>query len=152
MNIKKNEEYIVDIIDNGIDGEGIAKINDYTIFVPQTTKGEKVRILIVKANKNFAFAKTIEIIEKSENRTEEDCYTYKRCGGCSLRFLDYEETLKIKEQNVQNCIRKEVKRDIKINKTIGMGNPYNYRNKLQYPLGIGKDRTTSNGSICKAFT
>ena len=48
MQIKKGNEYIVDIIDNGIDGEGIAKIDDYTIFIPQTTKGEKVKILILK--------------------------------------------------------------------------------------------------------
>lgn len=149
MDIKKNQEYIVEIIDNGIDGEGIAKINDYTIFVPQTTKGEKVKILIVKANKNFAFAKVIEIIEKSESRIEEDCTTYKRCGGCSMRFLDYEETLNIKEQNVRNCINKEVKRDIKINKTIGMGNPYNYRNKLQYPLGVNKNGEPVMGVYAK---
>lgn len=149
MDIKKNEEYVVDIMDNGIDGEGIAKINDYTIFVPQTTKGEKVRVLIVKANKNFAFAKVIEVIEKSENRIDEDCATYKRCGGCSLRFLDYEETLNIKEQTVRNCIRKEVKRDIKINKAIGMGNPYNYRNKLQYPLGIDKNGEPVMGVYAK---
>lgn len=138
MEIKKNEEYILDIIDNGIDGEGIAKLNDFTIFIPQTTKGEKVKALIVKVNKNFAFGKLIEIVRKANSRTEPDCLTYKRCGGCSFRFLDYEETLNIKEQTVKNCIKKEVKRDIKINKTIGMGNPYNYRNKLQYPLGEDK--------------
>ena len=149
MEVKKNQEYIVEIIDNGIDGEGIAKINDYTIFVPQTTKGEKVKILIVKANKNFAFAKVIEIIEKSEYRIEEDCTTYKRCGGCSMRFLDYEETLNIKEQSVRNCINKEVKRNIKINKTIGMGNPYNYRNKLQYPLGVNKNGEPVMGVYAK---
>ena len=138
MQIQKGNEYIVDIIDNGIDGEGIAKIDDYTIFVEQTTKGEKVKILILKTNKTYAFAKPIEIIEKSKNRVEPDCKEYKRCGGCSLRFLDYEETLNIKEEIVRNCIKKALKKEIKINKTIGMGNPYNYRNKLQYPLGVSK--------------
>ena len=149
MEIKKNEEYFLDIIDNGIDGEGIAKINDFTIFVPQTTKGEKVKVLIVKVNKNFAFGKLIEIIKKSNNRAEPDCKTYKRCGGCSFRFLDYEETLNIKEQTVKNCIKKEVKRNIKINKTIGMGNPYNYRNKLQYPLGEDKAGNAVMGVYAK---
>lgn len=149
MDINKNEEYIVDIIDNGIDGEGIAKINDYTIFVPQTTKGEKARIVIVKVNKNFAFAKALEIIGKSKNRVKEDCSTYKRCGGCSLRFLDYEETLNIKEQTVQNCIKKATKQNIKINKIIGMGNPYNYRNKLQYPLGVDKNGNSVMGVYAK---
>ncbi len=138
MQVEKGNEYILDIIDNGIDGEGIAKINDYTIFVSQTTKGEKVKALILKANKTYAFAKPVELLEKSKNRIEEDCKTYKRCGGCSLRFLDYDETLNIKEDIVRNCIKKVIKKEIKINKTIGMGNPYFYRNKLQYPLGISK--------------
>ena len=48
--IKKNKEYIVDIIDNGFEGEGIAKINDFTIFIPNAIKGEKIKVLIVKAH------------------------------------------------------------------------------------------------------
>ena len=48
MEIKKNEEYIVDIIDYGIDGEGIAKVNDFTIFIPNAMKGERIKIHIVK--------------------------------------------------------------------------------------------------------
>ena len=40
--VQKNQDYIVDIIDNGIEGEGIAKIDNFTIFVPGAIKGEKV--------------------------------------------------------------------------------------------------------------
>lgn len=139
MQIKKGEEYVLDIIDNGLDGAGIAKINDFTVFVLQTVKGEKVKALILKVNKSFAFAKVIEFIEKSEHRTQEDCKTYKRCGGCSLRFLDYEATLDIKEEMVKNCLSKFKLNDIKVKPIIAMGNPFNYRNKLQYPCGIDKD-------------
>ena len=57
MEIVKNKEYIVDIIDNGFEGEGIAKIDGFTIFIPNAIKGEKVRVLIVKVNKNFAYGK-----------------------------------------------------------------------------------------------
>ena len=48
MPVEKNQEYIVEIIDNGYEGEGIAKIENFTIFIPNSIKGEKVRILIVK--------------------------------------------------------------------------------------------------------
>ena len=64
--VQKNKEYIVNIIDNGFEGEGIAKIEDYTIFIPGAIKGEKVKILIVKVQASYAFGKIIEIIEKSE--------------------------------------------------------------------------------------
>ena len=149
MELKKGAEHIVDIIDNGIDGEGIAKIDNFTIFVPQTVKGEKVKILILKVNKSYAFAKALEILEKASQRVDEDCQTYKRCGGCSLRFLDYEATLDIKEDIVRNCLRKSLGREPKVNKTLGMGNPYNYRNKLQYPLGLDKNGNPAMGVYAK---
>ena len=149
MQVKKGEEYIVDIIDNGLDGEGIAKINDFTIFVAQTVKGEKVKALILKVNKSYAFAKAIEIIEKSENRVYEDCSTYRRCGGCSLRYLDYDTTLDIKEEMVKNCLNKFKLNNIKVKPIIAMGNPFNYRNKLQYPLGIDRNGNAIMGVFAK---
>ena len=90
--VEKNKEYIVDIIDNGFEGEGIAKIDNFTIFVSGAIKGEKVKILIVKVLSSHAFGKILEIIEKSDKRQEADCNTYKRCGGCNLRHIKYEES------------------------------------------------------------
>lgn len=140
MGIKKNEEYVIDIVDNGMEGEGIAKIDDFVIFVPGAIKEEKVKILIVKVLKTHAYGKILEIIEKSPYRVEQDCATYKRCGGCQLRHLDYEETLNIKQRNVQNLVDKALKKgQIEVQKTIGMGNPYHYRNKAQYPVGMDKE-------------
>ena len=137
--IKKNEEYVVEIIDNGFEGEGIAKIEGFTIFVPKAIKGEKIKILIVKVLSSHGYGKILEIIEKSKNRTDEDCNTYKRCGGCNLRHIEYEETLNMKQEVVQNLINKTFGNEkIKVNKTIGMGNPYHYRNKAQYPIGLNK--------------
>lgn len=137
--VQKNQDYIVDIIDNGIEGEGIAKIDNFTIFVPGAIKGEKVKILIVKVLTSYAYGKIIEIIEKSDKRVELDCATYKRCGGCNLRHIDYEETLNIKRNIVQNLVDKTLKNKLKVDEVLGMGNPYHYRNKAQYPVGIGKD-------------
>ena len=137
--IEKNKEYIVDIIDNGFEGEGIAKIDDFTIFIPSAIKGEKIKVLIVKVLSSYAYGKIIEIIEKSPNRAEVDCPTYKRCGGCDLRHINYEETLNLKQNTVQNLVNKNLKTNIKVKPTWGMGNPYNYRNKLQFPVGVDKD-------------
>ena len=137
--VKKNEEYIVDIIDNGFEGEGIAKINNFTIFIPNSIKGEKVKILIVKVLSSHAFGKVIEIIQKSENRIESDCKTYKRCGGCSLRHIQYAETLNMKRNAVQSLVNKTLQTKIKVEETLGMENPYHYRNKAQYPVGIDKE-------------
>ena len=139
MIVGKNKEYIVEIIDNGFEGEGIAKINDFTIFIPGAIKGEKVKILIVKVLSSYAFGKILEILEKSENRIESECKTYKRCGGCNLRHIKYQETLKLKQNAVQSLVDKTLKNKIRVKETIGMENPYYYRNKVQYPVGIDKN-------------
>ena len=134
INIKKNEEYIVDIIDYGSNGEGIAKINGYTIFVIGGVKGEKCKIHILKVLSSHAFAKVIEIIQKSANRVEPDCKTFPKCGGCDLRHITYAETLKIKQEKVQNLANKMLSESVKINETIGMENPIYYRNKAIFPI------------------
>lgn len=143
--VEKNKEYIVDIIDNGFGGEGIAKIDDFTIFVANAIKGEKVKIMIVKVLNSYAFGKVIEIIEKSEHRIVEDCETYKRCGGCVLRHVDYKETLKIKQNTVQNLVNKTLKNKLKVEEILGMNNPFHYRNKAQYPVGKDKDGNPTIG-------
>ena len=139
VSVEKNKEYIVDIIDNGYEGEGIAKIEDFTIFINGAIKNEKCRILIVKVNKSYAFGKLLEVINKSQNRIASDCKTYKRCGGCSLRHIKYEETLNIKKNMVQNLVGKSLTKKIKVNNVIGMEKPIYYRNKLQYPVGRDKN-------------
>ena len=139
MNIQKNQEYIVEIIDNGYEGEGIAKIDNFTIFIPGAIKGEKVKILIVKVLSSHAFGKVIEIINKSEFRQDSDCLTYKRCGGCNLRHIKYEQTLKIKQNSVRSLVNKTLKNKIEVQETVGMENPFHYRNKAQYPFGVNKD-------------
>lgn len=135
MPVEKNKEYVVEIIDNGFEGEGIAKINDFTIFVPNAIKGEKVKILIVKVLKSYGYGKIIDLLEKSIDRVKSDCNTYKRCGGCSLRHIKYEKTLEMKQNAVQSLVNKILKNKIEVQKTLGMENPYYYRNKAQYPVG-----------------
>ncbi len=138
MSVQKNQEYVVDIIDNGFEGEGIAKIDNFTIFIPGTIKGEKVKIIIVKVLSSHGFGKIVEIIEKSQARQDVDCNTYKRCGGCNLRHVKYEETLKMKQNAVQSLVNKTLKNKLQVKETVGMENPLHYRNKAQYPIGINK--------------
>lgn len=137
--VQKNKEYIVTILDYGYEGEGIAKIDNFTVFVKGAMKGEKVKILIVKVNTSHAFGKILEIITPSNKRQEADCNTYKRCGGCNIRHIKYEETLNLKRNIVQNLIDKTLEEKIIAKETIGMEKPFFYRNKAQYPVGYNKN-------------
>ena len=147
--INKNEEYIVDIIDQGIDGEGIAKIDDFTIFINGAIKGEKVKIVVTKVLASFGYGKVLEIISSSEARKEVDCVTFKRCGGCSLRHIKYESTLELKRNIVINCLKKSLGYEPIVNKCIGMEEPMCYRNKLQYPVGKNKEGKPVMGVFAK---
>ncbi len=136
--VKKNEAYTVEIIDNGFEGEGIARIDGFTIFVPNAIKGETCEILIVKVLASHGYGKLIRIINPSEQRVEPDCATYKRCGGCDLRHVKYEYTLELKKNAVQSLVNKGLKNKIQVSRTIGMNNPFYYRNKAQFPVGINE--------------
>lgn len=138
MELSKNDEYVVDIIDYGADGEGIAKINGYTVFVIGALKGERCKIHITKVLSSHGFAKVIEVIEKSSSRVNPDCSTFRRCGGCSLRHIKYKETLKIKQEKVQNLVNKMLKNKIRVDNAIGMDTPINYRNKAIFPINKEK--------------
>lgn len=139
VNIKKNDEFETDIIDYGTDGEGVAKIDGYTIFVKGALKGEECKIHITKVLQTHAFANVTQIIKKSPNRKESDCATFPRCGGCTLRHINYEETLKIKQEKVQNLFDKSFKKgSIKVEQTVGMEKPFYYRNKAIYPISQDK--------------
>ena len=137
--MKKNEEYLVEIIDNGFQGEGIAKIDGMAVFIPGAIKGEKVKIKILKVTSSHAFGKILEIVEKASCRIESDCDTYSRCGGCVMRHINYDDTIVMKKNAVESTLKKALGRDVTIDDVLKMDEPYYYRNKLQYPIGIAED-------------
>lgn len=134
--LRKNEEYVVNIIDNGFAGEGIAKIDGITVFIPNAIKGEKIKIKILKVTTSIAYGKIIEILDRSDFRTESDCETYSRCGGCAMRHISYDATVEMKKKAVETTLTKALGRNINVANVIKMEEPYNYRNKLQYPIGV----------------
>lgn len=136
--VEKNKEYIFDIISQGYEGEGIAKIdNRYPIFIEGALKGEKVKVRIVKINKNFAYGKLLEVLEASEERVNPACAIYKRCGGCKLQHASYKAQLDFKWDRVKDCVSKIGKLDSSVVKyPLGMEEPWRYRNKVQLPIGL----------------
>ena len=131
--LNKNDKVIVEIIDNGMNFEGIAKIDGYVIFVPFAIKGEKVEIVIIKANKKFAIGKVLNLVNKSKYRVKPDCKIYGKCGSCNTLHINYDYELEVKKNNLITTFKKQ---GIDINNVdvIGMGNVYNYRNKVSYPV------------------
>lgn len=133
--MKKNDIYVAEVVDNGMDLEGICKIDSMPVFVPGLIQGEKAEIKVLKVNSSFAFGKIEKIISKSDSRMCPACGEYKKCGGCEGLHISYEKLLDIKRKNAINTLRKQnVAIDFSHAQVYGMGVPYNYRNKAQYPV------------------
>jgi len=135
--VEKNKDYIIDIESQGFEGEGVGKINNFAVFVQGALKGETVKVKIVKVAKSYAHGKLLEIIKPSEYRTETKCGIYKKCGGCQLQHMTYEAQLIFKTQRVKEVIERIGKlNNVLIHETLGMKEPYRYRNKVQLPVGF----------------
>lgn len=144
--VEKNKEYLVTVIAMSSDGSGIAKIDNFPIFIPNTAIGDNIKIKIVKVLKNYAFGIISKIVSPSIDRIENDCDVYKQCGGCCYRHISYEAELKIKQQLVLDNFERIGKISAKINNIVGSDNISNYRNKAQFPVGIDE-----NGKVVAGF-
>ena len=112
----------------------------YTVFVKDALIGDKVRIKIIKAKKNYGYGRLMEIITPSPYRVKPPCPVARACGGCQIMHLDYKEQLRFKENKVHNLLeRVGGLKDFQMLPILGMKEPYYYRNKAQFPVGKNKD-------------
>ncbi|MCH5186096.1 MAG: 23S rRNA (uracil(1939)-C(5))-methyltransferase RlmD [Oscillospiraceae bacterium] len=140
--VEKNKEYYAEIESVSNDGNGVAHIDGFTVFVPMCADGDKLKIKIVKVKDTYAFGRIEEIITPSPYRREPICPHYKRCGGCNLMHIDYGKQLEIKLNSVKNALSRIGGIDGNIvSDIIGMENPYHYRNKMVFPVDIVAGKT-----------
>jgi len=124
----------------GTNGEGIIKHEGITFFVPACLPGEKVRFKVLKVKGNIGYGKVEEVLTPAEERVREKCPVFSRCGGCCLQHLDYNTQLTHKSSVVKDTLRKIAGLDIAVPPAIRSDLPYGYRNKLQIPVGVDKER------------
>ncbi|MDX7985332.1 23S rRNA (uracil(1939)-C(5))-methyltransferase RlmD [Bacillus velezensis] len=136
--IEKNEYYDVTFEDLTHEGAGVAKVQGFPIFVPNALPEEKAQIKVTRVKKGFAFGRLIELKEESPHRTDAPCPIYKQCGGCQLQHMTYEGQLLFKQKQVKDVLERIGKLDLSkviVHPTLGMEDPWNYRNKAQVPVG-----------------
>ena len=144
--IKKNEIYNIEITAQGSEGEGIGKIDGFTIFVKDAVLGDVIDAKILKVNKSFAYAKIERIITESMHRTKPLCSVYSRCGGCNFMHIKYEQQLKLKSKRIYDALTRIGGFSLDKHPDIsGADNPFYYRNKTQLPIGIDKDANIISG-------
>ncbi|MBQ6094432.1 MAG: class I SAM-dependent RNA methyltransferase, partial [Lachnospiraceae bacterium] len=147
---KKNDLVRVCIDDIGTDGEGIGKVEGFTLFVKDAVPGDVVTAKIMKSKKTYAYARLEKVETPSPFRVEPPCKFHRQCGGCQLQALSYEKQLEFKQKKIRNNLLRiggfapeEV--DAKMEPIVGMDEPFRYRNKAQYPVGCDKDGQVITG-------
>ncbi|MGN1267102.1 MAG: 23S rRNA (uracil(1939)-C(5))-methyltransferase RlmD [Dorea sp.] len=148
---KKNDMVTVEITDIGVDGEGIGKVDGYTLFIKDAVIGDVVEAKIMKAKKNYGYARLMNVITPSEYRVEEPvCPMARKCGGCQIQEMTYGCQLQFKEAKVRgNLLRigevPEDRLEQVSEPVVGMENPFHYRNKAQFPIGNDKEGNIITG-------
>ena len=142
--VKKNDIFPLTITDMGVDGEGIGKYEGMTFFVKDALIGDKILARAVKLKKHYGYGRVEKIVEASPYRVEPLCPLHRRCGGCQIQALSYEEQLQFKERKVRNNLMRiggfsEEELEAVMEPIVGMENPYRYRNKAQFPVGYDKN-------------
>lgn len=142
--MRKNERVVVTITDMGVNGEGIGKVDGYTLFVKDAVIGDVAEVLVTKAKKQYGYGRLVELVTPSPDRVEPVCKVARQCGGCQIQMLSYDKQLEFKQNKVRgNLIRIggfDAEMIDRIMEPIcGMENPYHYRNKAQYPIGTDRE-------------
>lgn len=147
--MKKNEIYEVTIEDFGTDGEGIGHIIEpgmegrgIAVFVKDTVVGDFIQVRILKVKKNYAYGRLEKLLQPSPYRVAPHCAKAQSCGGCTLMHMSYEKQLDYKWNKVKNCLERiggleHV--EALMEPICGMEEPYFFRNKMQFPVGVNKE-------------
>ncbi len=148
---KKDDIVETTITDIGSSGEGIGKVDGYTLFIKDAVIGDAVTAKIIKAGRTYGYARLMNIVKPSPFRVAPRCEIARACGGCQIQALAYDQQLAFKQKKVRDDLIRiggfdEKTVDQVMHPIVGMEDPFHYRNKAQIPVGRGKD-----GSLVAGF-
>ncbi len=148
--MKKNDTAAVKITDIGVNGEGIGKVDGYPLFIKDAVIGDTVEAKVMKAKKNYGYARLMKVLSPSPDRVTPRCAIARKCGGCQIQEMSYGRQLAFKEQKVRGNLErigdfpKELL-DRVTEPVLGMEEPFGYRNKAQFPFGTDKEGNPVTG-------
>ncbi len=133
--LEKNDVVTVACESIGTNGEGIARLDGVTFFIPYLLTGERARVKVLKVKGNLAYAKVEELLTPAEDRVRPACPVFARCGGCQLQHMAYRLQLKYKAALVRDTLKKIGGITADVAACERSEAEYGYRNKLQLPIG-----------------
>lgn len=136
--VEKGKNYELNIHALGTSGEGVGRLDGFTIFVRGVLPGETANVRIVAVKKTYAAGVLVKLLSKSSDRVSPKCPVYEDCGGCQIQHLSYEAQLREKRRQVYDAVTRigGFPKSTEVLPTLGAVHPWNYRNKMQFPVGL----------------
>jgi len=135
--VEKNDDLVVTIESLTNEGQGVARVEGFAVFVVGALAGEEVKAHVIKVQPTYAIAKTVEIIKPSPDRVRPACPVFSQCGGCTLWHLSYPAQLRQKQQFVLDALtRLGGFSNVPLQPIVGMEDPSRYRNKGSFPFAM----------------
>ena len=137
---KKNDSIRLTIEDLTTEGAGIGKVDGFTFFIKDALIGDEIDARVIKLKKNYGFARLMNIITPSPDRVTPRCPVARSCGGCQIQAMRYDAQLAWKQEKVRQLLERVGHvSDYEMLPIMGMEEPWHYRNKVQYPVGLDKE-------------
>ncbi len=131
--VKRGGEYELRIEKLVFGGAGIARMDNYVIFVRGAIPGDRIWVRIQKRKPAFAEAKLLSIVEPSKHRIEPPCPYFEWCGGCTWQNLSYDNQLKYKQDIIAESFKHIAGLEkVPVQPIIASDKPFSYRNKMEF--------------------
>ncbi|MFC3804395.1 23S rRNA (uracil(1939)-C(5))-methyltransferase RlmD [Cohnella sp. GCM10012308] len=155
------DSVVIDIVGMTHEGQGVGRVEGYTLFVSGAVPGDRVQAEVQSIGKSFGRARMAALVAASPDRIAAPCEIYEACGGCQLQHWGYAAQLRWKREHVAGVLARigklpvaplegdageaggrEIAPDagrapVVVHPVIGMDEPWRYRNKAQVPMAAG---------------
>ena len=134
---KQGDVVEIEIVDVNDSGEGVGRVSDRVVFVPDAVTGDRITARLVNVKRQYAHGKLLEVLTASPHRVRPSCIVADKCGGCQLQHINYDYQLTAKENQVIQALKRIGGfAEPPVAPIVGAQGNFAYRNKVTYPLGL----------------
>lgn len=136
--VHPDEEVTIEITGLAAAGDGVGRHQGFAVFVPYAVPGDRLRVRVREVGSRHARAEIVSVVEPGAARVEARCRVFGRCGGCLWQHVAYAEQLARKRRIVVDALERVAHlKGIPVHPTLGMDDPWSYRNKIALPFTAG---------------
>lgn len=133
--VQTGQKLVLKIESLAYGGDGVAKHENFTFFVPFSVPGDKLEVKVSEVHKTYGRARITRVVEGGPGRVSPPCPVAGNCGGCHWQQMTYADQAAAKQQFLKDSLQRLGKLDeVPLRLLVPSAHPFNYRNKAQVPV------------------